>query len=102
MSFHEKKQGMAEIAFKKFGCDAVYKSILNGVPGKVRVILNRNFDSNPGALFTGISEKRPAVDLLYRQISDPRKGDTITIDGEKFTVEKEYDNDHIKVKVLVK
>lgn len=102
MDFEAKKKRMAERAFVAFGVDGLYKSILTGVPVKVRVILKRNFETNPGATLTGISEKRPAIDLLYRQVPDPRKGDTIIINGEKFTVDKEFDNNHIKVKVLVK
>ncbi|MCU7836530.1 MAG: hypothetical protein KZQ83_14935 [gamma proteobacterium symbiont of Taylorina sp.] len=102
MDFEAQKQRMAETAFRKFGVDAFYKSRLNPVPKKVRVILKRNFEKNTGALLTGISEKVTAVDFLYRQVPDPRDGDTVTINGEKFKVSEELDNNHIKVKVQVR
>ena len=102
MDFEAQKQRMVETAFIKFGTDALYKSTLNGVPVKIRAIIKRGFEKNPGALLTGVSEKVTAVDLLYRQISDPRNGDAITINGEKFKVTEELDNDRIVVKVQVK
>lgn len=102
MSFEDLKINMANVAFDRFGVDAFHRSKSTGTVLKARVILKRNFESNPGALLTGISEKITVIDFKYSDVSDPRPGDTVTILNETFTIDNELENDNLKVRVSVK
>ena len=102
MGFELLKQQMAESAFQFLGSEAFYTSRVHGTTLKVRVVIRRGFELNPGALLVGVSEKITACDFLYSEVPDPRSGDTVTADGQEYTVDNEVKNDHITVRVSLK
>jgi len=103
MVFKNDRINLAETSFNLLGDGlAVYTPKKTGVPIiDVQVIIKRDFEINPGALMTGISEKTTMIELLYSQVPDPRSGDKIEINNEVFYVDSEIKNNNIKVGVSV-
>jgi len=99
--FEAQKRRMVDIAFRRFGVDGFYKSKITGATETVRVIVKHDLESNPDVLLSGISEKITALDFKYSEVPDPRGGDTVTINNEKFTVDEEIGNNRITTRVSV-
>lgn len=100
-SFETQKKRMAEISFRRFGVDAIYKIKSSNINLWIRAIVKHDHENNPGVLLSGISEKITAIDFKYSDVSDPRVGDTVLISGEKYTIDEEINNDRITVRVSV-
>ena len=102
MDFEAQKVSMADSLFQIFGQDVTHTSVINNSTIKTKAIIKRNFESNPGAFLTGISEKITVIDFKYSELCDPRPGDTVSTYNESFIIDNELENDNIRVRVSVK
>ena len=104
MSFNDiSKKADAKI-LGKLGEPAIYTPKATGVLINTSVIVDHDIEVFPGGLDSSVTATQTEMDLLYADVPNPKKGDTVSMGGETFTVDDLLPggNDRSMVRVVVK
>lgn len=90
--------------YAHIGDEAMYTPKSTGVPKKTEAIIHRDVESFPGSMDSAVTQKETHISFPKKDIKNPRKGDKIMIDGERYIVDDlaDFGNTGESVRVIVK